>query len=486
MGPNNVTILDRILAVSLGISMSLCLHYTLFPEKKDLNTPAITTSYIPNTSLIKDVYETVIDENIVRVKNSGNKTAKISISLSNYIYAKQFTQSGSLDQRLNQAIQPCMTNIDLIVKNDSSLSKNKTRAAKQIIDYIHTFVYSKDENRSRIKTSIETIVEGCGNSKDLSVLAASLLHSKGIDAIFVRPYINDTPQDHILIGIKGNFKGDATTYNGEKYFLVELTGTKFPSEPAKWKIGELPNNNEWNYLVTYNFEPIKAEYTDKIEEARIVRELNSPPYEGNLNIKLDKYLKLKTQKRAYIDNYVVDMLEPATILKDSEIKDIANFIGKDKSDEQAAQKIIDFVNSQNYINDKYQSRIKTPIETIVEGGGDCEDLSVFALSLLRARKIDAVYIVPFTKNKYQKHIFIGIAGNFEGTYITHNEKKYFITETTAQTKWKIGENSDEYDSGIIYDPETFYMTKKQQNTIRTELDSLFLKEHRVPFLTEYK
>jgi hypothetical protein len=118
-----------------------------------------------------------------------------------------------------------------------------------------------------------------------------------------------------------------------------------------------------------------------------------------------------------------------------------------KSPEKDAQKILDFVH--NFIfNPDVDPYIKAPLETIVEGGGDCDDLSTLAYTLMKKRGLDVIYIkAPPRKGRKIGHVFVGVAGDFKGKYIMYKGKKYFTAETTGTrwpqkpATWKIGQLS---------------------------------------------
>lgn len=74
-----------------------------------------------------------------------------------------------------------------------------------------------------------------------------------------------------------------------------------------------------------------------------------------------------------------------------------------------------------------------PIETLVDGTGDCEDHAILLAELLRSMNYDAILL------EYPTHMAVGVAdtGNMYGTSYTHNGKKYYYVETT-NTGWKVG------------------------------------------------
>ncbi len=81
-----------------------------------------------------------------------------------------------------------------------------------------------------------------------------------------------------------------------------------------------------------------------------------------------------------------------------------------------------------------------PIETLVEGTGDCEDHAILLAELLRSMNYDAILL------EYRdEHMAVGVAdpGNTYGYHYIFNGKSYYYVETTA-TGWEIGEAPDEF------------------------------------------
>ncbi len=78
-----------------------------------------------------------------------------------------------------------------------------------------------------------------------------------------------------------------------------------------------------------------------------------------------------------------------------------------------------------------------PIQTLWDRQGDCEDKSTLLCSLLISMGYDSILICS------DNHMAVGIAGEFDGDYFTHDYKKYYFIETTAPNK-KIGELPDSF------------------------------------------
>ncbi|AGN26323.1 hypothetical protein A3207_00740 [Candidatus Methanomassiliicoccus intestinalis] len=119
--------------------------------------------------------------------------------------------------------------------------------------------------------------------------------------------------------------------------------------------------------------------------------------------------------------------------------------------------ILSFVQSLEYIDDYestgYQEYPKYPIETLVDGGGDCEDVAALYSSLMGALGYDTALIyIPTSATT--AHMVSGIAGDFTGAGLYDSSRtKYFIAECTA--RWEIGD----VPQGVVFDPELCLVLK---------------------------
>ena len=97
--------------------------------------------------------------------------------------------------------------------------------------------------------------------------------------------------------------------------------------------------------------------------------------------------------------------------------------------------VLSFVQSLPYTLDDvttgYDEFRRYAIETLIEGGGDCEDTTILVAAILRGLGENTALI--FTPG----HIALGVSGNFTGTSVTHNGTKYYYCETTG-TGWTVG------------------------------------------------
>ena len=97
--------------------------------------------------------------------------------------------------------------------------------------------------------------------------------------------------------------------------------------------------------------------------------------------------------------------------------------------------VLSFVQALPYTLDDvttgYDEFRRYAIETLIEGGGDCEDTTILVAAILRGLgKSTALIFTP-------GHIALGVSGNFTGTSLTHNGTKYYYCETTG-TGWTVG------------------------------------------------
>ena len=106
-----------------------------------------------------------------------------------------------------------------------------------------------------------------------------------------------------------------------------------------------------------------------------------------------------------------------------------------------------FVQNLPYLEDaytRYDEYPKYPIQTLVDGSGDCEDSSYLAAALIAAMNIDVILIHP------EGHLGIGIwCDGCDGTYWEIEGRKYYYLETTAPN-WKMGDCPSDISSAKLY------------------------------------
>ena len=98
--------------------------------------------------------------------------------------------------------------------------------------------------------------------------------------------------------------------------------------------------------------------------------------------------------------------------------------------------VLSFVQSLPYTHDDvttgYDEFRRYAIETLIEGGGDCEDTTILVAAILRGLgEKTALIFIP-------GHIALGVSGDFTGASVTHNGTTYYYCETTG-TGWTVGD-----------------------------------------------
>lgn len=142
------------------------------------------------------------------------------------------------------------------------------------------------------------------------------------------------------------------------------------------------------------------------------------------------------------------------------IEDIMKVAKKNMySDYDIANIFLSLVQSLEYTDDlatrAYFEYPRYPLETLVDGGGDCEDTAVLLAQLLDCAGVDSVLLA------YEDHMAVGVKCVPEGNkgyylgYYTFGGSRYYYTETT-DVDWYIGEIPGEY-----FDIEAVVLSFKQ-------------------------
>lgn len=133
--------------------------------------------------------------------------------------------------------------------------------------------------------------------------------------------------------------------------------------------------------------------------------------------------------RDYFVIHVAENLHEAAVEKGYEAYDEVSFI-------------LAFVQSLSYTSDSvttpYDEYPRFPVETLVDGGGDCEDKAILFATLVLILNYGTIFISP------SNHLAVGVWGeNLYGSYCEYQGKRYYYCETTDEG-WKIGEVPKEY------------------------------------------
>ncbi|RME31142.1 hypothetical protein D6789_03695 [Candidatus Woesearchaeota archaeon] len=121
---------------------------------------------------------------------------------------------------------------------------------------------------------------------------------------------------------------------------------------------------------------------------------------------------------------------------------LAHDIVADATEEgvSSLEAIIRFIHDLSYVRDVnlgYDEYPKYPIETLVEGTGDCEDTSILMASLLSAINLEPVLLLS------KDHMAVGIPCESTEGSVLYEGRRYCYLETTGPHDWQPGEVPEE-------------------------------------------
>lgn len=153
----------------------------------------------------------------------------------------------------------------------------------------------------------------------------------------------------------------------------------------------------------------------------------------------DEYSQVSLQQRTGRGTAGYDFL---ITTQDYKMRSIADSLRKAASEKgygsyDEVSFILAFVQCLPYTSDSvttgHDEYPRFPIETLVDGGGDCEDTSILFATIVRILDYSAILIAP------PNHVAVGVLGtSLSGTYYKYNGKNYYYCETTG-SNWKIGD-----------------------------------------------
>ncbi len=156
-------------------------------------------------------------------------------------------------------------------------------------------------------------------------------------------------------------------------------------------------------------------------------------HQESLKIKLPAELKTHYSSKTrtfYYGNYVQ---EDAGYELNAKLAQAfqARAIEESLSEWQLINMVVDFVQSL-----EYQAEVgeypKFPVETLVDGGGDCEDTSILLAAILDKLDVDCILLSP------PGHMAVGVAiAQLKALQYPYNGRNYYYVETTG-ANWGIG------------------------------------------------
>jgi hypothetical protein len=129
--------------------------------------------------------------------------------------------------------------------------------------------------------------------------------------------------------------------------------------------------------------------------------------------------------------------------------------------------LISFIQSFPYVSDDattgYDDYTRYPLETIIDGGGDCEDTAVLAAALLDQMGYGTVLIL------FPSHLGVGVraSNSFDGTYFEYQGDRYYYLETTGKG-YKIGEVPE-----VFRNKSAIIIPLTRNPSLKLSVDSVF-------------
>jgi archaellum component FlaC len=144
-----------------------------------------------------------------------------------------------------------------------------------------------------------------------------------------------------------------------------------------------------------------------------------------------------TDYRGYVLHPVDDQYIEALVYEFNLIQ-----VNEGLSEENKTDLVISFIQSMEYVLDADSKGLteypRFPVETLVDGGGDCEDTSILMASLLDCMGYNVSLILM------PDHLAVGVEVNATGVHWVYDNVTYYYLETTA-TGWEEGEVPPEHD-----------------------------------------
>lgn len=158
----------------------------------------------------------------------------------------------------------------------------------------------------------------------------------------------------------------------------------------------------------------------------------SDPY-GNIRISLTD--------RDYVANY--HTVWDGTL---REVMEVLSVYGQGMDRTEFARLILSFVQNIPYITDEestgHREYWKYPLETLWDGGGDCEDSAILCDTLLMMAGYDVAFIL------FQDHAMSAVSVDVDGHHVEQDGIEYVMCETT--NVWEMGQTSSGHAESDIY------------------------------------
>ena len=145
--------------------------------------------------------------------------------------------------------------------------------------------------------------------------------------------------------------------------------------------------------------------------------------------------------------------------------------------------VISFVQSLRYVSDRdskgEQEYVRFPLETLVDGVGDCEDMAILAATILYEMGYDVMLVM------LPDHLALAVACDegCEGVYYDYGGRFYYYLEVT-DVGWTMGQIPKEYRSSQAKLTPLRYRPRLRLNHCSYRHDAYYSTDYAVPYLLE--
>ena len=148
------------------------------------------------------------------------------------------------------------------------------------------------------------------------------------------------------------------------------------------------------------------------------------------------------------------------------------------SDYDNVYNVVAFVQSLEYVTDLKsmgeKEYVRYPVETLVDGLGDCEDTSILMAAILKEMGYGVVLL------SLPNHLALGVKGDntIEGEYYLFDNERYYYLETTDKG-WKLGEVPKRYRNAsakvlpLVYAPKVVLSSYELHSVDYDERSAVF-------------
>ncbi|MBQ3709199.1 MAG: hypothetical protein II887_00690 [Bacteroidales bacterium] len=142
--------------------------------------------------------------------------------------------------------------------------------------------------------------------------------------------------------------------------------------------------------------------------------------------------------------------------------------------------VISFVQSLRYVSDLdskgEQEYVRFPMETLVDGIGDCEDLAILAATILHEMGYGVLLVT------LPDHMALAVAcdESYDGVYYEYGGRRYYYLEVT-NTGWAIGQIPKEYRSSGAKLTPLLYRPRLRLNHCSYRHERYYSTDREVPY-----